>query len=188
MEGAWQNVKGQGARILTRATDPRAMHSSRKPGLTWSFKASIISAHMHWTRPHVKFELAFFLKYFWSCFDVGNYWTFVNGNFQSLALATTACPQNFHMYGFLGPRPFHFITQRFSPSSSALSDALNRTRKLPLRRCHAHVNHSRNDGRVSLMTVSHTGGPPHSITAAHPTCTSILVLFQKKTKQKQNKA
>ena len=59
--------------------------------------------------------------------------------------------------------------------------------EIPLHHCHAHITHSRNDGWVSLefhstfMTVSHTGALTHSLTAAHPTCSSILFLFQKKT-------
>ena len=49
------------------------------------------------------------LRFKVTCFDVGNYWTFVQGNFLSLMLPGSCWPhpawKNFYMCGFLGQPP-----------------------------------------------------------------------------------
>ena len=53
-------ANGGGVAKAQRRQGLRGMHSSRKPGLTWGFKASIALHTDDWAHPHVKLPFFFF--------------------------------------------------------------------------------------------------------------------------------
>ena len=61
MSVAWQRVKGHAKSCLASAHFHSCVHSSRKPGLTSSFKGSI-SAHIHCTLTCLHVKLGYFFK------------------------------------------------------------------------------------------------------------------------------